>query len=151
MYGDVARRYIAQLKTISYIPAGVTTVTAPTVLMSEMLPMYIDSTIPFLYLPVDICEKFASAFGLQYNTTNEIYTINSTMHTTILNMDPSITFTMATTAGQTLDFVLPYSAFDLNATFPVLADEGDSAMFFPLKRADNDTQYTLGRVFLQEA
>jgi len=68
-------------------------------------------------------------------------------------MNPNITFTIANTAGQNLDIVFPYRAFDLTATFPVLTNISnltDSVAYFPLKRADNDTQYTLGRAFLQE-
>jgi len=73
------------------------------------------------------------------------------MHTSLLSMNPNITFTLANTGGQTLDIVLPYSAFDLTASFPVLANGTNSTNYFPIRRADNDTQYTLGRVFLQEA
>lgn len=43
---------------------------------------------------------------------------------------------------------LPYSAFDLNISWPHVES---STYYFPLKRAANDTQYTLGRAFLQEA
>lgn len=119
--------------------------------MSETLSMYIDSTIPYIYLPVDICDKFESAFGLVWNATNELYTVNETAHNKLLSDNPSITFTLANTAGQTLDVVLPYASFDLTASFPVLPNGTNSTTYFPLKRATNDTQYTLGRVFLQEA
>lgn len=119
--------------------------------MSETLSMYIDSTISYIYLPVDICAKFEYAFGLVWDATSEIYTVNDTTHASLTSTNPSITFTLANTAGQTLDIVLPYSAFDLTATFPVIANGTNSTNYFPLKRAANDTQYTLGRVFLQEA
>jgi len=36
----------------------------------------------------------------------------------------------------------------LNTSYPLV---NDNLRYFPLKRADNDTQYTLGRVFLQNA
>lgn len=112
--------------------------------------MLIDSTVPYIYLPEDACAKFEAAFGLQYDESNDIYTINSTAHTALSAMNPSITFTLSNTGGQTLDIVLPYAAFDLTATFPVITS-GNDTNYFPLKRAANDTQYTLGRAFLQEA
>jgi len=77
----------------------------------------------------------------------------ATQHTALQDLSPNITFTIANTAGQNLDIVFPYSAFDLTATFPVLSNVSnitDSVAYFPLQRADNDTQYTLGRTFLQE-
>jgi PKD repeat protein len=153
MYNDVARRFIAELTTVKYIPTGVSTITTPITLMSEPISMYIDSTIPFIYLPTSICSKFESEFGLQWDASNEIYTVNNTQHTALQNMNPNITLTVANDAGQDLDIILPYAAFDLTATFPVLSNLSnitDSVAYFPLKRADNDTQYTLGRVFLQE-
>jgi hypothetical protein len=121
--------------------------------MSETISMLIDSTIPFIYLPTNVCSKFESELGLQWDANDEIYTVNSTQHTLLQNMNPNITFTIANTAGQDLDVILPYSAFDLTATFPVLTNISNlmnSVAYFPLKRADNDTQYTFGRAFLQE-
>jgi len=43
---------------------------------------------------------------------------------------------------------LPYAAFDLVADYPLVID---SSRYFPLMRAANESQYTLGRTFLQEA
>ncbi|KAG4436710.1 hypothetical protein IFR05_007824 [Cadophora sp. M221] len=150
-YNDVSRRFLTDLRSITYIPTGVSTITTSTTLMSQSISMYIDSTIPYIYLPLDACAKFESAFGLVWNATDEIYTLNDTAHATLKSTNPSITFTIANTGGETLDIVLPYSAFDLTASFPVLSNGTNSTAYFLLKRATNDTQYTLGRVFLQEA
>jgi len=147
-YNDVGRRFVIDLTTITYIPTGVSTITTPTTLMSERIPMLIDSTIPYIYLPAEMCEKFESNFGLQYDEVNEIYTVNDTMHASLIDMNPSLTFTLGNTKDDTVEIVLPYAAFDLTATFPVVKND---TKYFPLKRAANDSQYTLGRVFLQEA
>ena len=64
-------------------------------------------------------------------------------------MNPNITFSSSNTAGENLDIVLPCAAFDLTASFPVA--NNTTTNYFPLRRAANDTQYALGRVFLQEA
>jgi hypothetical protein len=50
--------------------------------------------------------------------------------------------------GPSVDIVLPYAAFDLEASYPLVRHP---TRYFPLKRAANDSQYTLGRAFLQEA
>ena len=65
-------------------------------------------------------------------------------------MNPNITLTMenSLTGGPTIDIVLPYASFDLQATSPAVTEH---SRFFPLRRAANITQYTLGRTFMQEA
>ena len=47
-----------------------------------------------------------------------------------------------------MDIVLPYASFDLLASYPRVLN---ATKYFPLKRAANESQYTLGRTFLQEA
>ncbi|TVY27669.1 Candidapepsin-8 [Lachnellula hyalina] len=148
-YDAVSRRFLVQLSAIKYIPTGLSTTTTTTTLASDPISLYIDSTVPYIYLPGAICKKFESAFGLTWNDTTEIYTLNDTMHTSLQNINPNITFTLSTSEGQSLDITLPYKAFDLNASFPVIPE--GTINYFPLKRAQNDTQYTLGRTFLQEA
>lgn len=49
---------------------------------------------------------------------------------------------------KTVNISLPYAAFDLIAEYPLMPNR---TRYFPLVRATNDTQYTLGRAFLQEA
>jgi hypothetical protein len=65
-------------------------------------------------------------------------------------MNPVLTFMLGNTVdgGQTVSIDLPYNAFDLQADYPIYPN---ATNYFPLRRASNDTQYTLGRVFLQEA
>ena len=112
--------------------------------------MSIDSTIPYIYLPQDTCDRFANAFGLQWNATNEIYMLNATAYQKLQFTKPSFTFTIANTRDETLEIKFPYEAFDRTASFPVLPSLNDTAKFFPLRRAANDTQYALGHPFLQE-
>jgi hypothetical protein len=61
-----------------------------------------------------------------------------------------VNFTIGNTisGGDTINVTLPYASFDLQAEYPFVSN---SSRYFPLQRAANDTQYTLGRVFLQEA
>lgn len=68
-------------------------------------------------------------------------------------MNPVLSFRLGNTvdntdAGQTIEISLPYKAFDLRAEYPIY---NTTMNYFPLRRADNDSQYTLGRSFLQEA
>ncbi|TVY73139.1 hypothetical protein LSUE1_G008117 [Lachnellula suecica] len=116
---------------------------------STSFPAFIDSTVPYLYLPVAVCQQFEDAFGIVYDTASELYLVNDTSHTKLLSQAANITFTLTTATSKVLvDIVLPYQAFDLIAQWPLVQND---TRYFPLKRAANNTQTTLGRAFLQEA
>ncbi|CAG8981147.1 hypothetical protein HYALB_00005862, partial [Hymenoscyphus albidus] len=142
MYDDVSRRFIVDLVSITR-----TTTTSSTSLLSQPISLNIDSTVPHLYLPREICERFEEAFGLVWAPDSNTYTVNATAQTPLPNSNSNITFTLVGPQQNTLNIIIPYSAF--NAT--VQADTTFGSPKFPLKRAMNDTQYTLGRTFLQEA
>ncbi|KAK6001440.1 hypothetical protein QM012_002771 [Aureobasidium pullulans] len=117
-------------------------------------PIYasIDSTVSQIWLPLDACQAFEREFGLTYDSTYNLYIVNSSLHTSLLARNASVNFTIGTTASglQTTTITLPYAAFDMTAQSPYqgLADRSN---YFPLRRAANSSQYTLGRTFMQEA
>ena len=93
---------------------------------------------------------FESVLGLVWDSTNNIYPISTDLHQDLLNSNPSFTFRVGNdkSSSPTVDIILPYASFDLTANAPLLPN---TTLFFPLRRATNDSQYTLGRTFLQEA
>jgi hypothetical protein len=118
---------------------------------NEKILAAIDSSVPELWLPRSICDKFESAFGLQYHEASDRYILNDTIHTQLLQRSPTLAFTIGSdtsVSGNTTIIRLPYSAFDLEASFPIFAQ---ATKYFPIRRAANETQYTIGRAFLQEA
>ena len=123
---------------------------------SNLLPSgimsYVDSTVPQIWLPLEACQAFENAFGLTFDETSELYLVNSTLHTQLQAQNASITFTLGAgiSGGQTTDITLPYASFDLLVEPPTLGVV-NSTRYFPLRRAANDSQYTLGRTFLQES
>ncbi|OCL09065.1 acid protease [Glonium stellatum] len=122
----------------------------------DLLPtpvfMYIDSTIPEIWLPLDACKAFESAFGLTYDNATNLYLVNDALHSRLLAESANVTFTLGqkTTGGETVEIVLPYAAFDLVAKPPYRGLQ-NSSNYFPLRRAANESQYVFGRTFLQEA
>ncbi|OMP86931.1 hypothetical protein BK809_0000607 [Diplodia seriata] len=112
----------------------------------------IDSSVSQLWLPEDSCNHFAAAFGLTYDENLNYYLINDTMHDRLLAENPALTFRfgndITSATNESVDITLPYAAFDLYIKHP---DYPDTTRYFPIRRAHNDTQYTLGRVLLQEA
>ncbi|KAI3394467.1 hypothetical protein diail_2659 [Diaporthe ilicicola] len=109
----------------------------------------IDSTVPDLWLPEAWCDLFEEAFGLSYAEETGRYLVSDEQHTELLQLQPTLTFTLGTsTAGGTIArFDLPYAAFDLEGQYPVFPN---TTRYFPIRRTANDSQYTIGRVFLQE-
>ncbi|OCK84717.1 acid protease [Lepidopterella palustris CBS 459.81] len=112
----------------------------------------IDSTVPHIWLPQDVCDGFQKAFGLTYDPTTDLYLINSTIHDKLLSLNPTITFKLANsildTGANWTDIVLPYAAFDLQASYPIYPN---ATNYFPIRRAANESQYVIGRTLLQEA
>ena len=131
---------------------SITTTASTTALTSATGGFYafIDSTVAQLWLPLEVCEAFENAFGLTYDEDAELYLVNNTLHTQLQEQGANITFTLGASdsGGESVDIVFPYSAFDLQVSFPI---QVNTTYYFPLKRAANSTQYTLGRTFLQEA
>ncbi|OBT73748.1 hypothetical protein VF21_07190 [Pseudogymnoascus sp. 05NY08] len=141
---DVTRDIVVSLQSISY--SG----TAQTSLLASPILIFIDSTDPNLWLPETACQQFETAFGLTLDDTTGLYLVNDSHHQTLLTENAQVRFRLSDTptGGEAVTIVLPYSAFDLQAEYPIVTN---SSRYFPLKKAANETQYTLGRTFLQEA
>jgi hypothetical protein len=125
----------------------------PTELLDSPIITAVESIVSQAWLPISACEIFESAFGLVWDSAYKLYIVNETQHSTLLAGNASITFTLSTGSKQNkdnrLNITLPNAAFDLIAK-PPFGGLNKTARYFPLKRAANETQYTLGRVLLQE-
>lgn len=121
---------------------------------SSLLPQgilaYVDTTIPYIWLPLEACKAFEKTFSLEWDEKDELYLVDDALHKKLLAQNATIDFTLGNgvSGGQTVDITLPYASFDLTAKYPLVQN---TSRYFPLKRAANETQYTLGRTFLQEA
>jgi hypothetical protein len=139
------------------LQVGVTQITArntllgTTTLYSTGYFALVDSTLPHIWMPAAACDNFASNFGLIYDNQTDLYLINDTIHTKLQQLNPTIIFKLSpetTDGGASTNILLPYAAFDLQASYPYYTN---STRYFPIRRAANDSQYILGRTFLQEA
>ena len=133
-----------QISSITYTQDSTNITLLPTPISA-----FVDSTIPYIYLPLAACKKFEAAFGIEWDNNSQAYLVNDTLHKKLQSDNATVTFTLYSTArsGQ-VEIALPYAAFDMIAEYPLAVN---STRYFPLMRATNDTQYTLGRTFLQEA
>ena len=119
-------------------------------LLSNEIATLVDTTLPFIWLPLSACQAFEQAFGLVWDDSNQLYLVNDTIHQRLLNQAPAVIFELGNSSlGQTsVNVTLPYEAFDLQASSPIFPN---GTNYFPLRRASSPSQYTLGRTFFQEA
>lgn len=110
----------------------------------------VDSTVPHLWLPVSVCQAFEDAFGIEFDPITALYLVNDTQHDAMIKQNAQVTFSLATSlnGGSVINITLPYASLDLEASPPLVKTR---SRYFPLRRAKDETQYTIGRVFLQEA
>ncbi|KAH9842094.1 putative peptidase A1 family protein [Teratosphaeria destructans] len=146
-YADISRDLLVNVQSI-------TSDSGTDLLPDGSVPMLIDSTVSMIYLPNSSCLAFEKAFNLTYDESYSpgLYLMTSAQRAALQASNPSVTFTLGPNAkgGETVNITLPYGAFDLQVNYPIVADPNTS-YYFPLQRATNSTQYTLGRTFLQEA
>lgn len=143
---NISRDLVVGLQSISLNNGTGNTKT----LFSESILTFIDTTVPHIWLPEEACSSFEDAFGLTYNSTIDRYLVNDTLHNSLQKQNFTISFLLSndTTGDTFVKITLPYSSFDLELGPPFV---DTTQNYFPLRRAANASQYTLGRTFLQEA
>lgn len=79
-----------------------------------------------------------------------MYLVDDDQHDAMIKQDAEVTFQLGTSlsGGDIISITLPYASFDLEAGPPLVKSQ---KRYFPLRRAVDESQYTLGRAFLQEA
>lgn len=129
---------------------SITTNASTTPLMSSGNGFYfLDTATPYLWLPTSVCQQFEKTFGLTYDNTSQLYLVNDTLHSQLLQTNPTVTFKLGPQlTGANVEITMPYWAFDLTAKVPLVKN---TTRYFPLKQAQNSTQYVLGRAFWQAA
>ncbi len=145
---DISRDIVVGLQSIQFTDQKST----KNLLPGNGILTFIDSTVPHIWLPLDACLAFEKAFGITYDNATDLYLVSDSQHSALKSQNASVSFILGNEVqgGQTVNITLPYASFDLQLTqyYPGI---NDTTQYFPLRRAANDTQYTLGRTFLQES
>lgn len=118
----------------------------------------IDSSTPYLWLPESVCLQFEKALGIVYDESVQLYTFGNNLlqHQNLVNWNLTFSFVIADepNSPKMVSLSLPYAAFDLQLSYPFPgfnATQFSPPMnYFPLRKAANDSQFTIGRCFLQE-
>ncbi|KAL9048185.1 MAG: hypothetical protein Q9206_006185 [Seirophora lacunosa] len=142
---DISRDLVVGLQSITVTESNGT----KQLLLPSAHFTFIDSSVPDLYLPMNACEAFERELGLQWNATLKMYPVSDELHQELLTRDPTFTFEIGNTitGGPTVKITMPYSGFSLN----YMLSFDSSIRYFPIRRTREESRYTLGRMFLQEA
>ncbi|KAH7066470.1 aspartic peptidase domain-containing protein, partial [Paraphoma chrysanthemicola] len=118
-------------------------------LLQNRIYVNLDFTTPYLWLPANTCDRIASQFNLKYDAATTLYIVGNDSHAELVASNPSFTFDLGDSQNPAdrVSIVVSYAAFDLQASWPTY---NSSTKYFPIRRAD-ESQYTLGRAFMQEA
>ncbi|GKT85346.1 eukaryotic aspartyl protease [Colletotrichum tofieldiae] len=127
------------------LPGGWNTSTRILSNMSTSFTAMIDSSTPYLWLPDAVCDQFAEAFNLTYNSTFNLYTPRQQRR-----LWPPLT------VPGVVNITITAAAFAQVLRYPFQGETikyGEPAVpYFPLRRASNLTDtFIIGRSFLQEA
>ncbi|KAL8717010.1 MAG: hypothetical protein Q9225_005709 [Loekoesia sp. 1 TL-2023] len=141
---DNSRDLVVGIQSISVVGSSETLL--PTPILS-----FVDATVSHIWLPLEACQAFERVFGITFDAASSLYLVNETKHQDLLARNATLVFTIGanTVSSPTVNISLPYAAFDLQLT-DAYPNVSNATRYFPLRRAANDTQYTLGRCFLQE-
>jgi hypothetical protein len=118
-------------------------------LLRNKVYVNLDYTTPYLWLPADTCDRIASQFNLSYDVSKNLYLVGDNSHAELVSSNPSFTFDFGEyqNPAERVSVVVSYAAFDLQASWPIY---NSTTKYFPIRQA-NESQYTLGRAFMQEA
>lgn len=116
---------------------------------------FIDSVVPDIWLPDDVCQIFEEAFDLEWNETAGMYLLDDAHRQRLYNNDSArvvLELAQPTNSSNKYRIEFPYAAFDSQAQYPLAGIEGDETLhYFALKRTNQSGQVYLGHTFLQEA
>lgn len=143
---DFSRDLTVYLRSIEYDTMGASP------LLTESIPVFINSVVAHIWLPDEVCQRFQDAFNLTWNEAAQLYLVDDETHARLSKLNPTLTLTLGHAgngdSNSTVKITLPYGALDLAGKVPFM---NPPSRYFPLKRAERAEQYTLGRVFLQGA
>ncbi|KAL8886326.1 MAG: hypothetical protein Q9215_005956 [Flavoplaca cf. flavocitrina] len=142
---QTARKLVVFVQGIS-----VTNSNGPEQLLPQSFSALVDSTVPHLWLPTAACQAFEDAFGIQWDPITNLYLVSDDQHDAMVRQNAEVTIQLGNSlnGGDTISITLPYASFDLEIGPPFVKTQ---RKYFPLRRAKDETQTTLGRAFLQEA
>ncbi|OAL56714.1 acid protease [Pyrenochaeta sp. DS3sAY3a] len=121
-------------------------------LLTGPIVSYITTLVPDIWLPESVCLSFVRAFNLQFDRAGNTFFIDGTGHEMNLNNNPIVTFHIGPGfSGGNVSINMPYSNFQLAFKASDRNLSTGAIYRFPIRRASDNSEYVLGRAFLQSA
>jgi hypothetical protein len=102
---------IVQIEAITMSDKSATSSLLPTAIIA-----FLDTSFPYIWLPIEPCSLFKSAFGLTWDNSTELYLVNDSLHNTLVLQNATLIFTLGNLNGSSVNITFPYAAFDLTAS-----------------------------------
>jgi hypothetical protein len=136
---DDGRELIVFIQSI-----GKVTNSATTSLLPGTIAAALDSSQPYIWLPVEACRLLERAFGIKWNDDAQLYLIDKALDEVLTAEDAKLSFRIgnAASSGETTVITLSYSSIVLTAQEPLVSV---ATRYFPLKRALNETQVYMAK------
>ncbi|KAI0111331.1 acid protease [Daldinia grandis] len=164
------RAITASVSDVSQAPTPWPATSIPLSSYNESVTAVLDSSTPYLWLPSNICDRFAANLNLTWNETYGVYVFSNSEDTDSLERfrsspDLSFTFTLSSAEnhdnlGQPLDvpgvvnITVSANAFIQTLRYPfmnIINYTAAAVPYFPLKRTEANGPIIIGRSFFQEA
>ena len=164
------RGITAQVSGSDKAPSNWTSTSKELVVMDDDLTALIDTSTPYLWLPTEICDRFAAALNLTWREDLGVYVFADGAQFTQYREDESLSFTFTVSSydntdnfGQPLNvpgavnITIPSAAFAHILRYPyrsAIKHMESGIPYFPLARSSPETngnQLIIGRSFMQEA
>ncbi|PQE25164.1 Peptidase aspartic protein [Rutstroemia sp. NJR-2017a BVV2] len=123
---------------------------------NNVLPVNIDPSVPYFYLPTSTCDILASYLPIIYEPSLRLYLWNTTslLYKPITTSPSFLSFNLSTSTGDTANIQVPFSLLTLNLTGS-LSNTSEPTPYFPCQPSTlpsfSTPVWTLGRAFLQAA
>lgn len=160
------RGITASVTSVDKAPTAWTSTSQTLMSFDESVTALIDTSTPYLWLPTAVCDRFASALNLTWNETFGLYLFSdNTVFESFSEPDLSFTFSLSSfdntdnfgnplAVSGVVNITISANAFAQTLRYPFMnvIGYGDAAVpYFPLRRTGNDSQFIIGRSFMQEA
>ena len=108
-----------------------------------------DSTLPFLELPEEACNRWKDAFNLDYDAKRGLFYPSPITITQLRRRAPEVVLSIAAPSNHShsLSIILPFASFDHTLQND---SKSDPIAYIPIKMANKERGVVLGRVLFQE-
>lgn len=87
---------------------------SPLTLLPTPILSFVDATVSHIWLPLEACQAFETAFGIEHDDESDLYLVNETTHQALVARNATLVFTIGTDliSTEVVNITLPYATSD---------------------------------------